>query len=89
MSDLIEYKTVKGTQSFVAPYLHFISILASLKLSSEELSLSFQMFDFILRNFVLFFWDFNRGSSKKEDLQMVVLKSGGEMIENVRGGDHY
>ena len=55
MSDLIEYKTVKGTQSFVAPYLHFISILASLKLSSEELSLSFQIFDFILRNFVLFF----------------------------------
>ena len=39
MSDLIEYKTVKGTQSFVAPYLHFISILASLKLPSEELSL--------------------------------------------------
>ena len=30
---------------------------------------------FILRNFVLFFWDFNGGMSKREDLQMVVMKS--------------
>ena len=36
MSDLLEYKTVKGTQSFVAPYLHFFDILASLKFPSEE-----------------------------------------------------
>ena len=37
--------------------------------------ISFQIFDFILRSFVSFFWDFNEGNSKKEDLQMVVLKS--------------
>ena len=30
---------------------------------------------FTLRNFELFFWDFNGGKSKREDLQMVVMKS--------------
>ena len=42
-----------------------------------------------LRNFVSFFRDFNGGSSKKEDLQMVALKSEEKMMESVRGGDHF
>ena len=37
----------------------------------------------------LLFWDFNGSSSKKEDLQMVVLKFEEKMMENVRGGDHF
>ena len=45
------------------------------------------MFYFILRNFVLFLWGFNGGNSKKEDLQMVLLKSEEKMVENIRGGD--
>ena len=30
---------------------------------------SFQIFDLILRNFISFFWDFNRGSNRKGHLQ--------------------
>ena len=47
------------------------------------------MFDFILRNFLLVFWDFKGGKWKKKDLQMVVLKSEEKMMENVRAGDHF
>ena len=36
--------------------------------------ISFQISKFILQNFILHFWDFNGGTSKKEDLQMAVLK---------------
>ena len=43
----------------------------------------------MLRNFVLFFWDFNGGSSRKEDLQMVLLKSVEKMMENVRGSEEF
>ena len=32
-------------------------------------------FDLILRNFISFFWDFNGGSTRKDHLQMLVLKS--------------
>ena len=49
----------------------------------------FKTFYFILRTFELFFWNFNGGSSKKKDLQMVLLKSEEKMVENVRGGDHF
>ena len=41
----------------------------------------------ILRNFVLFFWDFNGGSSPKEDLQMIALKSEEKMMRSVHVGD--
>ena len=50
---------------------------------------SFHIFDFILRNFVLFFWIFNGGSGEKEDLQMVGLKSGEKMIEIILGSDQF
>ena len=35
----------------------------------------FQFFDLILRHFRSFFWDFNGGSTKKDHLQMLVLKN--------------
>ena len=50
---------------------------------------SFHIFDFILRNFVLFFWIFNGGNGEKEDLQIVGLKSEEKMIGNVRGNDQF
>ena len=49
------------------------------------MQISVHIFYFILLNFVLFFWDFNGSSSKKENLKMFVLKSEEKMIENVRG----
>ena len=49
----------------------------------------FQIFDSILRNFVLFLRDFNRNSSRKEDLRMVVLKSEEKGMENVRDNDQF
>ena len=48
-----------------------------------------QIFDFILWNFVLFFWDFNGGSSKKEDLQIVLLNYEEKIMKNVRGGEYF
>ena len=51
--------------------------------------MSFEIFCFILRNFVLVFCDFNGGKWKKKDLQMVVLKSDEKMMENVCAGDHF
>ena len=47
------------------------------------------MFDFILRNFALFFWDLNNGSSKNEDFQIGVMKSEEKMMANVRGSDQF
>ena len=37
----------------------------------------------------LFFGDFNGGSSRKEDLQMLVLKPEEKMMENVRSSDQF
>ena len=51
------------------------------------MQISFQIFDFMLRNFVLFFWDFNWSSHRKEDLQMLLKML--EMMENVRGSDQF
>ena len=39
------------------------------------MKISFQIFDLILRNFISFFWDFNGGSTRKDHLQILVLKS--------------
>ena len=41
----------------------------------------FQKSFLILRNFISLFWDFNRGSTRKEHLQMLVLKSKEKMME--------
>ena len=38
----------------------------------------YQIFDFISWNFTLFFRDFKESRSKKEGLQMIVLKSEGK-----------
>ena len=51
--------------------------------------IAFYSFDFILRNFALFFWDFNGSSSGKEDAQMLVMKYGEKMMENVRDSDQF
>ena len=48
-----------------------------------------QIFDFILWNFVLFFRDFNGGSSKKEDLQIVLLNYEEKIMKNVSGGEYF
>ena len=45
------------------------------------MKISFQIFDLILRNFISFFRDFNGGSSRKEHLQMLVLKSKEKTME--------
>ena len=42
------------------------------------MKISFQIFDSILQNFKWFFWDFNGSSTRKEHLQMLVLKSKGK-----------
>ena len=47
------------------------------------------MFNLILWNFILFFWDFHESSTRKEDLQMHVLKYKEKMMENVCGGDKF
>ena len=47
----------------------------SLFLSTDHIQISIQLFDFILRNLVLLFWDFNGNRIGKEDLQVLVLKS--------------
>ena len=47
------------------------------------------MLNFILQNFVLFFWDFNGSNSKKKDLQMLVMKSKESQMENVHGSDQF
>ena len=39
------------------------------------MKISFRIFDLMLRNFISFFWDFNRGSTRMEHLQMLVPKS--------------
>ena len=44
------------------------------KFDTDDMQISFQIIDVILRNFTLFF-RFNGSSSRKEDLQMIVLKS--------------
>ena len=51
--------------------------------------ISFQIFDFSLRNFVLFFWDFNGRSNRKENLQMLLLKSEEKLMKNFRGSDQF
>ena len=53
------------------------------------MQISLQILNFILQNFVLFFWDFNGSSSKKKYLQMLVMKSGESLMENVRGSDQF
>ena len=45
------------------------------------MKISFQIFDLILRNFISFFWDFNGGSTRKEHLHILVLKSKQKMME--------
>ena len=47
------------------------------------------LFNFQLCFMELFFGDFNGGSSRKEDLQMLVLKPEEKMMENVRGSDQF
>ena len=49
----------------------------------------FPNFDFILRNFTLFFWDFNKSSSRKKDLQMCLLKPEEKMMKNVQDTDQF
>ena len=39
------------------------------------MKISFQIFYLILRNFISFFWDFNGGSTRKDHLQILELKS--------------
>ena len=51
--------------------------------------MSFQIFDFISRNSILFSWDFKECSTPKEDLEIVVLKSEEKMMENVRGSGQF
>ena len=47
----------------------------------QMLQISFQFFDFILLDFISFFWDFNGGSARKEHMQILVLKSKPKMME--------
>ena len=61
----------------------------SLFLSTDNMHIAFYSFDFVLRNFALFFWDFNGSSSGKEDAQMLVMKYGEKMMENVRDSDQF
>ena len=56
------------------------------KFDTDDIQISFQIFDVILRNFTVF-WDFNRSSSRKENLQMLLLKSEEKIMENVCGID--
>ena len=59
------------------------------KFDTDDVQISFQTFDLILWNFILFLWDFNGSSTRKEDLQMLVLKSKKKIMENVCGGDQF
>ena len=56
------------------------------KFDTDDIQISFQIFDVILQNFTVF-WDFNRSSSRKENLQMLLLKSEEKIMENVSGSD--
>ena len=56
------------------------------KFDTDDIQISFQIFDVILQNFTVF-WDFNRSSSRKENLQMLLLKSEEKIMENVCGID--
>ena len=56
------------------------------KFDTDDIQISFQIFDVILQNFTVF-WDFNRSSSRKENLQMLLLKSEEKIMENVCGSD--
>ena len=44
------------------------------KFDTDDVQISFRMFDLIWWNFILYFRDFNGTSTRKEDLQMIVLK---------------
>ena len=83
-------KTASGyQQQLINNYPNNLSKLRkSLFQITEDIEISFQIFDFVLQNFVLFFWDFN-GSNRKEDLQMFVLKSEEKMMKNVHGRDQF
>ena len=59
------------------------------KFDTDDVQLSFHIFDLILTNFKLFFCYFNGSSSRKEDLQMLVLKYKEKIMENVYGGDWF
>ena len=42
------------------------------------MQISLQIFDLILWNLISFFWDFNEGRTRKEHMQILVLKSKGK-----------
>ena len=50
-------------------------------LGTDDIQISFQIFNFILRDFVLTFWEFNRTSSRKENLK--------KMMESLRNSDQF
>ena len=54
-----------------------------------QIDIYFQIFDKLLRNFILFFKDFNGRSTRKEYLQMILLKSKEKMMRNACGRDQF
>ena len=48
------------------------------KFDTDDVQISFQMIGLFWWNFILYFWSFNRSSTSKEDLQMIVLKYKGK-----------
>ena len=52
-----------------------ISYVSSSMFDTDDVQTSSQIFDLILRSFILFFQDFNGSSSRRKDLQIVWMKS--------------
>ena len=75
------YKKVKVSCEAVSSVRLTVLVFDLQKNLIQMMQIFFQIFDLILRNFISFFRDLNRGSGRKEHLQILVLKSKGKMME--------
>ena len=81
--DLKNGSRYKKSKNFLWRYV------SNSKFDTDDVQITFQIFDLILQNFILYFWDFNGRSTRKEDLQMLVLESKEKIMENFCGGERF